>query len=326
MNARCIIVAALAWVVGCGPAVTSQSNEGSTGEANNGSTTGSLSTGSSSPGDGTAAPPTTVGSTTAPDRPETTSGSSSTGPDDPTEDPCACNFLCPPCPPRGCPGYDPDCGGFNECDIFEQDCPEGEKCMPWANDGTQVWNATRCSPIDPQPDTVGEPCTVKGIPSSGIDSCAASEMCFYADEDNNGTCVSFCGGSVQDPECPEGQACSFTNDATLALCLPACDPLNSACPEGEGCFPAVAETFACLPAPTETIANFFTCHLSGGCEPGTVCLDPLALPDCDNEEGCCTSYCDLADPSCPEGLECLPFFEPGAAPDHENLGLCATPL
>ena len=47
----------------------------------------------------------------------------------------------PPRPPCGffCP---PDGGDeFFECDLFAQDCPAGEKCMPWANDGTEVWNA-----------------------------------------------------------------------------------------------------------------------------------------------------------------------------------------
>ena len=41
----------------------------------------------------------------------------------------------------------PDGGGAtNECNQWVQDCPEGEKCMPWANDGGSAWNATRCRP------------------------------------------------------------------------------------------------------------------------------------------------------------------------------------
>ncbi len=40
--------------------------------------------------------------------------------------------------------------------IWAQDCPEGEKCMPWANDGGGSWNATRCSPLDPNPSAVGD--------------------------------------------------------------------------------------------------------------------------------------------------------------------------
>jgi hypothetical protein len=42
---------------------------------------------------------------------------------------------------------DPDGGGPSiECDQWAQDCPPGEKCMPWANDGGSSWNATRCFP------------------------------------------------------------------------------------------------------------------------------------------------------------------------------------
>src|SRR5690606_38571371 len=44
---------------------------------------------------------------------------------------------------------DPDVGGGGgECDVFAQDCPKGEKCMPWANDGGGSWNATTCSPVE----------------------------------------------------------------------------------------------------------------------------------------------------------------------------------
>ncbi|MEX1364969.1 MAG: hypothetical protein AB1Z98_17710, partial [Nannocystaceae bacterium] len=31
-----------------------------------------------------------------------------------------------------------------QCSLFAQDCPDGEKCMPWANDGGDAWNATIC--------------------------------------------------------------------------------------------------------------------------------------------------------------------------------------
>ena len=35
-----------------------------------------------------------------------------------------------------------------DCDIWAQNCPRGEKCMPWANDDGYGWSATRCTPID----------------------------------------------------------------------------------------------------------------------------------------------------------------------------------
>ena len=42
---------------------------------------------------------------------------------------------------------EPDGGGTDiECDLWGQDCPDGEKCMPWANDGGSSWNATKAAP------------------------------------------------------------------------------------------------------------------------------------------------------------------------------------
>ena len=48
-----------------------------------------------------------------------------------------CTFLC----------ADVD-HGAQECDMWTQNCPEGEKCMPWANDNGGAWNSSKCSPID----------------------------------------------------------------------------------------------------------------------------------------------------------------------------------
>ncbi len=63
-----------------------------------------------------------------------------------------CGFLC---------GTDEDATGVTPCDVFKQDCPEGEKCSAYADDGGTSWNASKCVPVngDGQP---GEPCTVEG--------------------------------------------------------------------------------------------------------------------------------------------------------------------
>ena len=48
---------------------------------------------------------------------------------------------------------DPDSGCFEvciECDVWAQDCQDGDKCMGWAHDGGNVWSGTRCTPIDPE--------------------------------------------------------------------------------------------------------------------------------------------------------------------------------
>jgi len=57
----------------------------------------------------------------------------------------------------------PDGGGVAvECDVWSQDCPSGEKCMPWVSDGGSSWNATRCTSLTNDPNQPGDPCTVEG--------------------------------------------------------------------------------------------------------------------------------------------------------------------
>ena len=117
---------------------------------------------------------------------------------------------------------DPDGGGVSvECSIWDQDCGDGEKCQPWANDGGAQQNATRCTPVDPNPMAPGDPCTVEGSGISGIDDCDVGVLCYDVAEGSlEGTCVAMCGGSEVMPECPEGSWCSITNEGVLALCLP----------------------------------------------------------------------------------------------------------
>src|SRR5690606_6956050 len=142
----------------------------------------------------------------------------------------------------------------DDCDVWGQDCPEGLKCMPWANDGGGAWNAHKCTPIDPDPDEVGEACSVEENAVSGVDSCVLGAMCWNVDaETNTGVCVGFCQGNEvscsSDPWscCPDGSTCSITANAVLILCLPTCDPLIQDCQgQGEVCYP-VGDDFQCAP-------------------------------------------------------------------------------
>jgi Ca-activated chloride channel family protein len=116
----------------------------------------------------------------------------------------------------------PDGGGVGfECDLFAQDCPMGEKCVPWANDGGSQWNATRCSPIAEDPAATGQPCTVEGGPTSGVDDCSGSSICWDVDRSNEGTCVALCQGDEADPQCHGDQWCFQGFDGTVAVCMPA---------------------------------------------------------------------------------------------------------
>ncbi|MCX4244524.1 vWA domain-containing protein [Paraliomyxa miuraensis] len=115
----------------------------------------------------------------------------------------------------------PDGGGVSfECDIFAQDCPSGEKCVPWANDGGTQWNANRCVPVDGNPAGVGQPCTVEGGPTSGIDDCSAASICWDVDRANEGTCIAQCMGDPSNPQCHDDQFCFQGYDGAVAVCMP----------------------------------------------------------------------------------------------------------
>lgn len=220
----------------------------------------------------------------------------------------------------------PEEGGW--CTLLDQDCPPGEKCMPWANDGGPTWNSTRCSPVVDNPDAVGEPCMVEGSPVSGIDTCDHGSMCWEVDPDTlAGTCVAFCVGREDDPHCERESAWCWQSREVLALCLPHCDPLAQDCPLGQGCY-AVGEAFACTINASGIFGELYDgCDGINGCDPGLHCAAPELLPGCSFETGCCTPFCELGDPmSCPFELVCTPWFEAGMVPPgYEDVGVCVAP-
>ena len=224
---------------------------------------------------------------------------------------------------------DPDGGPVQfECSIFAQDCPPGEKCMPWANDGGGSWNATRCSPIDDSPAQVGDVCTVEGSGVSGIDSCDISTMCWDVDpETNEGVCIELCSCTEENPVCnTPNTVCSISNDGVLPLCLPVCNPLDPAsCGEGEGCY-ASGDFFQCAPDASGGAGAGEQCMFVNGCEAGSACVTGAAVPGCAGAF-CCSDLCNPADgdTACLEGQSCLPWYDAGAAPDEclGEVGVCA---
>jgi hypothetical protein len=228
----------------------------------------------------------------------------------------------------------PDGGDEPECDVWAQDCRAGEKCMPWADDGGERWNATRCSPIAEDPAAVGEPCTVEGSAVSGLDDCELGAMCWFVDaETHAGTCVAFCAGSEAAPVCADPTtSCLLSNDV-LALCLPTCDPLAPTCGDGLTCI-AGADAFVCVEDASGGGGAFGdACDSFDACDPGLVCGAPELTPDCAGAIGCCTPLCDLDDPEassgCPgarAGQQCLPWYDRGQAPDElDDVGVCGVP-
>ena len=207
--------------------------------------------------------------------------------------------------------------------------------MAYANDGGSSWNALKCTPIDPDPDGVGEPCTVEGNGVSGIDSCILGAMCWNVDpETNAGVCVGLCQGSEEqcsyDPGgcCPAGSACTIPSNGVLILCLQTCDPILQDC-EGQGdvCYP-VGDDFQCAPDDSgEMGAVGDPCEYINACDPATHCGDPATFPGCDlRASGCCIPFCEIGVTECPKLTECLPWYDPiDTPPGYEDLGACVIP-
>jgi hypothetical protein len=214
------------------------------------------------------------------------------------------------------------------CDLFADECPKGYKCMPWADDGSDTWSATKCSPIAPDPRAVGESCTVEGSGVSGVDDCEAHAMCFGVDPDTNmGECIAFCYGNSSNGVCTDPcSSCTVSATGPLALCLPTCNPIGpDGCDDGLVCLP-LGDTFACgvharggglgtLGAP---------CEFVNVCDAGLFCADATQLPSCDGPVGCCAAFCDLdAEDPCDAlvpGTVCTPWYGDGEVPPDTCIG------
>ncbi len=230
---------------------------------------------------------------------------------------------------------DPTTGGMGgQCNLFLQDCPEGQKCSAYSEDGSIFPNGTRCVPVSPNSVGPGEECTVEGKFGDGIDNCAKGSLCLDIENDGMATCVAYCTGDMDNPKCPlaESQKCSFLFEPTVPLCFTACDPLIQNCGSGEACVPNEAALgapfFVCMPRVYPQIPGAYgdPCIALSGCDPGNLCIFGENLPNC-NQTYCCSVWCDLTamdpcsqfDPT----LKCVPWFEPGQeTPGFENVGVC----
>jgi len=223
--------------------------------------------------------------------------------------------------------------GIFQCDLWFQDCPEGEKCMPYASMGG-TWDGTRCSPITGEGQS-GDECTVEGNGASGLDSCDIGSMCWDVNpEDNTGTCISLCTGDATNPICENpDNTCVQANGGALNICLPTCQPLLQDCAEGQACYP-VDDGFTCAPNANPDALPYDACEFLNVCPSAHFCANPEIVPPglCDaGAMGCCSPFCDLSgdtdtclDDS--DTWECQPWFEEGQAPPaFTDVGLCALP-
>ena len=220
-------------------------------------------------------------------------------------------------------------GTANSCDPFMQDCPDGEKCVPYASSGG-TWDANKCVTVTGDGAT-GDSCVYGGA-SSGTDDCDEENVCWNAlDVDGQliGTCFPFCTGGADNPVCADAdQSCRIVNDGTIAVCLPNCDPLLQECEDGLGCYwSGGSQTFQCI-ITAGGIPTGEPCGFNNDCNPGHFCAAAEALEMC-NGSACCATFCDTADSPgpCAAPLECVAFFEEGTAPPmYETLGLCILPI
>jgi hypothetical protein len=213
----------------------------------------------------------------------------------------------------------------SSCDPWSQDCPEGEKCVPYVSSG-ESWDDHKCVPILGDRGT-GEPCTYAG-PEEATDDCDAANICWNADEEGFGTCHALCSGTPDMPMCPESSFCSIFGDGVVNICIPTCDPVAQDCAgEGDACY-WDGTLFVCFPT-AGGIDLGEPCGFINDCATGFACLVAEVVPACEGA-GCCAAFCDLGlgDAQC-EGLpgtSCVPFFENGEPPPgYEHVGVCILP-
>jgi hypothetical protein len=217
---------------------------------------------------------------------------------------------------------DPDTPDGNECDPKLQDCPDGEKCAAWANDGGSSWNANKCVPVSGNGQH-GDECMTEGGGLSGLDSCGVGAMCYGTDENGVGVCVSFCDANDM---CPVGSQCTISNDGVLPICKIGCDPLLQDCPDGMGCYAvdgAEGDTVCMTDSSGAGGLDGEPCEYDNVCDPGLVCIGGSA--GC-NTTWCCTPWCDMSQANtCPgAGEECIAHYQ-APPPGAEDLGICVVP-
>ena len=244
-----------------------------------------------------------------------------------TDDPGAttepCEFICDADMPQE----------FEWCDIFVQDCPEGQKCASVDSDGDGAWDVNTCVEIMGD-GVVGEDCTAEG--ASGIDTCAKGHMCWNLDQEGNGACVANCAGSPENPSCPdEGCTRCIISSGPIAICLAGCDPLEQDCNGPELCIgDPNSDGFVCVLDASGGMAPAGTpCEFANVCNPGTMCANPDVVPHpaCEDSLGCCTPFCNYEQPGAAcdalglPGTECVPYHEEPVENCAGAVGVCIVP-
>jgi len=233
--------------------------------------------------------------------------------------------------------------GGGECSVTEQDCPDDQKCMPYADDGGGSWNSTKCVDVAENAGEVGDDCTYEGSSLDGFDNCGVGALCWFLDMEGVGECLEMCSG---DPAtCSEGQTCDISNGGVLALCLQSCDPTSPACDNtGDICFPGSEDGFICDfdGSPEDGGYAGTACEFINVCKLGNFCAGATVVPNCVGGIGCCAPFCSLEDDdpkqTCVDAygaaehdlggseVDCVPWYAPGdEIPGLGHVGACISP-
>lgn len=236
--------------------------------------------------------------------------------------------------PTGTTG-DPTPGGM--CNIYDQDCPDDQKCTAYASPNTFIPEGIKCVPVQENAKAPNEPCSV-GPEGLGDDNCGLGTVCLDLDYDGAGFCLPYCTGDSQNPIC-EG------NDTTCVKlfygydfgnCFKQCDPLLQNCAAGEGCYMDAIKVgntgFVCLPVVQGGAEATYQepCIGWSSCAPGFACIFDALVPDC-TFSYCCSPWCDTSGGDAPcqeldEKMSCIAWYSQGQAPPgFENVGVCGIP-
>ncbi|HLT39842.1 MAG TPA: hypothetical protein VK034_26350, partial [Enhygromyxa sp.] len=208
------------------------------------------------------------------------------------------------------------------CEPLAQDCYPTHKCVPYSTQpNSPLFDANKCMPIigDKQ---WGEPCTLSSF-QEAQDECDGQGFCWnlkWMQGQLHGTCVPFCFGTPQNLVCPLGWGCMFSG--AVALCGHKCDPLLQDCSGEQGCY-WNGQNFQCASISNPGMGSQQSCDEVNECLPGLGCVDKALVPGCVGpDDSCCTPWCSLQAPDCPDSLECVPFFD-GEVPDLlADVGVC----
>ena len=210
---------------------------------------------------------------------------------------------------------DPDVPAAIQCDVWEQDCPPGEKCQAVSLDeDSPYFNATRCRPIADDTVGIGESCIVEDYAFSGYDNCGADAFCFFTNTDLIGTCIERCAGSAASPTCSACHVCPISSRPIILPCLPECDPLLDDCPAGQACHFFYGSAL-CIADGAAQAGD--PCEHLGECAAGLECRAV-----CDGEL-CCTPRCrDDADCTVLPNTTCVDEELSAACGDLTGWGTC----